>query len=75
MCGIFLYYNQESTGYELVGNYQMMSASLAHRGPDAMGVTAIPARNRPFLEKTVKTDKKRETKKQYGFRFCFSGTA
>ncbi len=63
MCGIFLYYNQESTGHELAINYQMMSASLAHRGPDAMGVTAIPARNRPFLEKTVKIEKKRENEK------------
>ncbi len=57
MCGIFLYYNQESTGYELVGNYQMMSASLAHRGPDAMGVIAISHPNCHSLEKTVKKNK------------------
>lgn len=63
MCGVFLYYNQESTGYELASNYRTMSASLARRGPDAMGVTAIPARSRPFLEKTVKTDKKRGNEK------------
>ena len=60
MCGIFLLYDRDLTSDELLVNYQMMSTSIAHRGPDAMGVTAIPNQNLPSLEKTNKTEKLRK---------------
>jgi len=68
MCGIFLYYNRGKAKHTLLDAYIKMSSALSHRGPDAMGVTAIPFPGRACIESTMISEKTKENEK-----FCSLG--
>ncbi|MBF0103947.1 MAG: asparagine synthase (glutamine-hydrolyzing) [Deltaproteobacteria bacterium] len=54
MCGIFLHLTTTPDPEVLHKTYRNLSANLSHRGPDAMGVSAIPANPHRPLNPVIK---------------------